>query len=228
MKEVITTNPFFGITISIIGYAIGLKLYKKTKMAIFNPLLIAIVFVLLVLFIFAIPLESYERGGDMIKMFLTPATCVLAVTIYRERKTIMKNLFPILIGTFSGSVASLIYIYFMSKLLGIDDLMMLSIAPKGITSPMALALSESIDAMQGLTMLSVLVTGIFGNMSAYFMVSLFRVKNPISRGVAIGTSSHVVGTAKAMEMGEEEGSIAGVSLIFTGIMTTIIILLFLS
>lgn len=228
MKEVITTNPFFGITISIIGYAIGLKLYKKTKMAIFNPLLIAIVFVLLVLFIFAIPLESYERGGDMIKMFLTLATCVLAVTIYRERKTIMKNLFPILLGTFSGSVASLIYIYFMSKLLGIDDLMMLSIAPKGITSPMALALSESIDAMQGLTMLSVLVTGIFGNMSAYFMVRLFRVKNPISRGVAIGTSSHVVGTAKAMEMGEEEGSIAGVSLIFTGIMTTIIILLFLS
>ena len=131
-------------------------------------------------------------------------------------------------GTLGGSIASIIYIWVLSRILSLDETMALSIIPKGITTPMALSVSKALGGMEGLTMLSVLVTGIFGNISAEMMIKLFRVKSAIPRGVAIGTSSHVVGTSKAMEIGEEEGSISGVSLILTGIITTILSLIIFS
>ncbi len=228
MKEVITSSPFFGITISIIGYALGNALYKRTKKAICNPLLVAIAFVILVVLLFDIPVANYQNGGKLISMFLSPATVVLAITIYRERNTIRKNALAIIMGTLGGSIASIIYIWGLSRILSLDETMALSIIPKGITTPMALSVSKALGGMEGLTMLSVLVTGIFGNISAEMMIKLFRVKSAIPRGVAIGTSSHVVGTSKAMEIGEEEGSISGVSLILTGIITTILSLIIFS
>ena len=228
MKEVITSSPFFGITISIIGYALGNALYKRTKKELCNPLLVAIAFVILVVLLFDIPVANYQNGGKLISMFLSPATAVLAITIYRERNTIRKNALAIIMGTLGGSIASIIYIWVLSRILSLDETMALSIIPKGITTPMALSVSKALGGMEGLTMLSVLVTGIFGNISAEMMIKLFRVKSAIPRGVAIGTSSHVVGTSKAMEIGEEEGSISGVSLILTGIITTILSLIIFS
>ncbi|MBO8436147.1 MAG: LrgB family protein [Spirochaetes bacterium] len=227
MKELITASPLFGIAITIISYTLGLKINRRTGKAIFNPLLIAEILIIAVLIIFKIPFSAYNNGGAIINLFLGPMTAMLAYSIYRERMLVRKHIVAIIAGTVAGSIASIISIILLSHLFGINETLSASLIPKSVTTPIAIAVSASLGGIRSLTVTALLLTGVAGNILAPFMIKLFRVKNRVAQGVAIGTASHVVGTSKALEMGEDIGAISSIALSFSGIVTAIIAILVL-
>ena len=225
MKEVICSSPFFGITLSITAYAIGVWLNKKTGKAFFNPLLISYLIIIPLLLISNIPLEWYNEGGDIINMFLSPATAVLAISVYRQRELLKKHLLTVVMGSLAGSLCSIIVVNLLCVLFGLDDALTASLIPKSITTPMAIAVSESLDGISSITVLAVIVTGILGSIISPLLIKLFRIRNEIVQGLAIGASSHAVGTSKAIELGEIQGALSSVALVTSGVITVALSLL---
>ena len=226
MKEIVFSSPFFGITISIVAYSIGVWLNKKTKMAIINPLLISYVIIIPLLILLNIPLEWYKRGGDIINMFLSPATAVLAITVYRQRKLLKDHILSVIVGSIAGSLTSLLVVYALCRLLLMPDEITVSMLPKSITTPMAIAVSESLGGIEAVTVLAVIITGISGNILGPILIKVFRIKNEIAPGMAMGAASHAVGTSKAIELGEVQGALSSIALVMSGIITVILSLIF--
>ncbi len=221
MNEIFA-SPFFGVCLSVLTYETGVWIQRRTRSAAANPLLIAVVLSILTLVIGRIPLESYRNGGDIISTFLGPATAVLAISIYSRLDLLKKYFFPILMGTLVGSLVSVASAYFLCKAFGLDDILTKSMLPKSVTTPFAMAISESIGGIPAVTVAAVVLTGILGNVLAPLLIRLFRVKNPIAAGVAIGTASHAVGTSKAIEIGETEGAMSGIAIAMAGIFTVVL------
>ena len=228
MKEILTASPFFGICITVASYKIGLFMNRKTHIVILNPLLIAEIIIIATLLIADIPLEAYNEGGMLINMFLSPITALLAVSIYKQREKIKRHLAAIVSGTLASSVVSILTIIVLSNLLNVPEEIKYSLIPKSVTTPIAIAISGQLGGIESLTVISLLITGILGNVLAPFMIKLFHVRSRIASGVAIGGASHVVGTSKAFELGEDIGSISSIALSFSGIITALIALLFLA
>jgi putative effector of murein hydrolase len=176
---------------------------------------------------FDIPVASYDKGGTIIAMFLGPATAVLALAIYRQRDILAKNLIPILLGTFTGSFASLSTITLMSRWFGLDKIVLASMLPKSVTTPIALAVSEQLGGIPALTITMVIITGISGNIFAPVLVKLFHVKDPVAQGVGIGSCSHALGTGKALEMGKIQGAMSSIAISFSGFCTVLLAPFFL-
>jgi predicted murein hydrolase (TIGR00659 family) len=222
----LTQSPLFGIFLTLISYIIGMEINRKFKKSYLNPILISIIIVVSVLSIFKIPTESYFVGGDIITLFLGPVTAVLALSVYRERKLLKKHFLAIIIGTAIGSLASVGSIILLCKFLKIDDVIIASLIPKSITTPIAIAVSTSLGGIPAITVIAVIITGISGSVFAPCFVTMFKIKHPVAKGVAIGTSSHALGTIKAIEMGEDIGAMSGISIAFSGFFTVIFALLF--
>lgn len=220
--ESITNSPLFSIALCIIAFEIGIFIHKKTKIAVLNPLLIAICLVIVMLNMLNIPLQIFDEGGRMIGMFLGPATVVLAIPMYSQRQILKENLLPILIATFVGAVTSIASVMGLSKLFGIDELIFASLLPKSVTTPIAIEVSEQLGGIAGITIAAVIITGITGAVIAPALIKLFRLKNKVAIGLAIGASSHAMGTSKAVEIGEVEGAMSGLAIGVTGIFTVLI------
>jgi putative effector of murein hydrolase len=214
-------SPFFGIVLTVFAYWIGVTIQKKTKLAICNSILIAMLVIWAVLTAFRIPFASYHIGGDFIHLMLGPATTCMAVSIYNKRELLKKNLIPVLAGCFAGVLTSFASIMLMGRLFGLDDTMLISLVPKSVTTPIATAISQDYGGVMSITVAAVIVTGTMGNLTAPFLVKLFRIKDPMAAGLGIGACSHAVGTAKAIEMGETEGALSGLAIGICGIMTAI-------
>jgi len=221
MSEVYA-SPFFGIFLSILTFETGVWINKKTKSAVANPLLIAVILCILILKIFRIPLESYYVGGDLISVFLGPATAVLALSVYSQFALLKKYFLPILLGTVVGSAVSMSSAYLLCKVFHLDAALTASMLTKSVTTPFAIAISQNIGGVPSVAVAAVVMTGILGAVFAPLLIRLFHVKNPIAAGVAIGTSSHAVGTSKAIELGETEGAMSGIAIGMAGIVTVII------
>lgn len=217
-------NPLFGISITLIAFEIGTIIYKKVKSPLFSPFILSIIFIISFLVVFKIPYGIYQKGGDIINMMLTPATAALAISMFHKLKTIKHNLFPIIIGTFVGSLVSITSIILMCKLFKLDDGITSALIPKSVTVPIAVDLAEKTGGIVPITIACVCLTGIFGAVLSPMLSKVFRINNPIATGLAIGTSSHGVGTAKAIEMGETEGALSGIAIGLAGVMTVIIYL----
>lgn len=224
MNDMIT-SPLFSIFLCIIAYKLGLLLQQKTKLAIANPLLIAIVLVIVFLTAANISLEQFNQGASFISMFLTPATCMLALSIYRQVDKLKANLIPILAGTLVGSIVSIISVIVLCRLFKLDDAITYSLLPKSVTTPIAMDVSASLGGIVPITIAAVIITGIIGAVLAPTLIKLFKIKDPIVRGIAIGTSSHALGTSKALEIGEVEGAMSGIALGLCGIITVILSLI---
>jgi putative effector of murein hydrolase len=226
MNEIFA-NPLFGIALSIATYAIGIFLFKLIKHPLVNPLAIAMFLSGAFLLAFDIPVASYDQGGTIIAMFLGPATAVLALAIYRQRSILAENLIPILLGTLTGSLASLSTIALMSKWFGLDEIVLASMLPKSVTTPIALAICNQLGGIPSLTVTMVIITGIAGNIFAPVLVKLFHVKDPVAQGVGIGSCSHALGTGKALEMGKIQGAMSSIAISFSGFCTVLLAPLFL-
>lgn len=214
-------SPFFGIALSIVAFSIGVWIQKKTGLVICNPLIIAIVLVSGVLLLFKIPYESYNEGGNIINMFLAPATSCLAVSVYTRMELLKKNWLPILAGCVAGSLTSMGSVFLLCRLFGLDEAMTYSLVPKSVTTPIAVGIAESHGGISSITVAAVILTGIMGSILAPFLIRIFRVKDSMTAGLAIGACSHAVGTSKAIEIGETEGAMSGLAIGICGIVTVV-------
>ena len=221
MMAELFASPFFGISLSVIALWVGVRIQKKTGLVLCNPLLIAIVLVSAVLLVCRIPYESYNQGGAIINMFLAPATACLAVSIYTQINLLKENWLPILVGCTAGSITSMGSIYLMCRLFRLDEAVSASLIPKSVTTPIAVSISENLGGIQAITVVAVIITGILGSILAPVLIKLFRVKDPVAAGLAIGACSHAVGTSKALELGETEGAMSGLAIGICGILTVI-------
>lgn len=217
--EHITNNIFFGIIISLVAFETGLYIRKKTKLDIFNPLLIAISLVIIFLLIFNIDVSDYSKGADFINMFLGPATVVLAVPLYKQLSSLKKHLVPILSGVFIGSVLCIISVIIFCLILKLDESVKISLLSKSVTTPIGIEITNSLGGISSITILSIVLTGIVGSVLGPSICKIFKIKNEIAIGLAIGTSSHAVGTSKALELGEVEGAMSSLSIGIAGLMT---------
>ena len=215
-------SPVFGIIISILAYEIGLLIYRKTKLTIFNPLLIAIILVIGFLMTFDIDLETYNLGGGFILVFLGPATVILAVPLYNKLEILKKSYKEILIGVTLGATSSVISVVFLSKLLNVDEKVLLSLVPKSITTPVGIELSKQFGAIPSITIAAIIITGIFGAVLIPSLCKLFKLTDKLAIGIAIGTSAHALGTTKAMEMGEIEGAMSGLAIGLAAVVTVLV------
>lgn len=219
--EALFTSPYFGVALSVITFGIGVKLQQKTKSAVCNPLIIAIVLTIAVLLIFKIPYDSYNAGGEIINMFLAPATACLAVSIYTKLSVLKKYWLPIIVGCIAGSLASMGSVYVMCRLFGLDDSLTMSMLPKSVTTPIAIGVAQAHGGVIPVTVVAVIFTGILGSITAPLLIRLFRVSDSVAAGLAIGACSHAVGTSKAIEIGEIEGAMSGLAIGICGIVTVL-------
>ncbi|MBU3107446.1 LrgB family protein [Clostridium gasigenes] len=218
MKEIIN-NPLFWILITLAAFEIGIVIYKKTKFPLFNPLLIAIVLVIGVLVIFNIDYEIYNLGGKFINSFLGPATVVLAVPLYKQLNALKKNLWPVLIGLFVGSLTSIVCVIILGKAFGLDESLIASLVPKSVTTPIGVEISNSLGGVKSITIVAIVLTGIVGAIIAPIVSKVLKIKSEVAIGIGIGAASHAVGTSKAFEMGEIQGAMSSISIGIAGLIT---------
>lgn len=221
MNNVFASSITAGIVLSLAGYEIGLLLKKKFKYALLNPLLISIIFVMGFLLIFKIDYENYNSSARYLSYLLTPATVSLAIPLYEQLELLKKNFKAIIIGIMSGVVTSLSTIFLLSVLFRLSHSEYVTLLPKSITTAIGIGLSEEMGGIVTITVATIIVTGVLGNIIAESLCKVFSIKNPISRGLAIGTSAHAVGTARAMEMGEIEGAMSSLAIVVAGLLTVI-------
>lgn len=221
MREFIYNSLFFGAVISFAGYELGLLLKKRFKMAIFNPLLIGIAAVIAVISVLNIDYEKYEEGAKYISYLLTPATVCLAIPLYEQIQLLKKNLKAVAGGLLSGILASLISILIFSKLFGLSHEQYVTLLPKSITTAIGMGVSEELGGIVTITVAVIIITGILGNVIAEFVFKIFRIQEPIAKGLALGNSAHAIGTAKAIELGEVEGAMSSLAIAVSGLLTVI-------
>ena len=212
-------SPSFGIALTVLVYWVGVKIQKKTGLVICNNMIIAVGLLIAILAVFHIPYDDYNQGGSIINMFLGPATACLAVSIYSKIDLLKKNWLPVLVGCLVGVVTSVGSILIMCRLFGLDRDMTVSLLPKSVTTPIAVAVSEGQNGMVAITVAAVIITGIIGAVTAGTVFKLFRIKEPVAQGLACGTAAHAIGTTKALEMGEIQGAMSSLAIVASGLVT---------
>lgn len=222
MNDIFASSATIGVVISLLAYEIGAFLRKKTKKTFMNPLLISIVLVIVFLLVFDIEYENYNRSAQYISYLLTPATVSLAIPLYRQIELLKKNIWAILIGISSGVLTSLVCVLLLSLIFGLSHAEYVTLLPKSITAAIGMVVSEELGGYATITVAIIAVTGILGNMVAESVCKFIRIKSPIARGLAIGTSSHAAGTSKAMEMGQIEGAMSSLAIVIAGLLTVIL------
>ena len=222
MKEIFANFTFFGVVISLAGYELGILLKKKFKFPLLNPLLVSIVFVIGFLVLFRIDYDTYNNGAKYLSYLLTPATVCLAIPLYQQMELLKKNMLAVILGILSGVLASLCSTLIFAFLFGMTHKEYVTMLPKSITTAIGMAVSEELGGIVTITIATIILTGIIGNIIAETVCRIFKIEEPIAKGVAIGSASHAIGTVKAMEMGEIEGAMSSLAIAVTGIFTVII------
>lgn len=222
MNNLFLNSTTLGVVISLLAYQFGVFLKSKTRKAFINPLLISIVLVIVFLLVFDIDYASYNQSAKYLSYLLTPATVSLAIPLYQQLELLKKNVTAIILGISAGVLTSLLSVLAMSIVFGLNHREYVTLLPKSITSAIGMGLSEELGGYATITIAVIIVTGVFGNMIAEFACKLFRIKHPISKGLSIGTSSHAMGTTKALELGQIEGAMSSLSIVVAGLMTVVL------
>ena len=219
-------TPMFGIFLTCLSWTVGVWAQKKTGWKLCYPLVVATVFAIGVLTLMKIPYSSYKVGGDIVTTMLAPATAVLALNIYNQRKLLGKYFWPVVVGCSVGALTSLVTITLLCKLMAVNSVITASLFPKSVTTAIAVAISENRGGVAGITTASVLIAGTTGALGAPLFAKIFRVKNPVAEGVAIGACSHALGTTKALEIGKLQGAMSSIAICICGIMTSVFVMFF--
>ncbi len=215
-------TPVFGILLSIVSFEIGGIIYKRTKLAVFNPLFVSIILSIVFLLSFNIDVEVYEKGGSFINFFLGPATVLLAVPLYKQIDLLKSNLIPILGGILAGSLTAIVSVWALSTLFGIDRALVLSMIPKSVTTPIGIEISNQIGGISSITVMSIIITGNVGVVMAGSLFRALRIEDEVAVGIAYGTAAHALGTSRAMEIGEKQGAMSSLSIGIAGLITVFI------
>lgn len=221
MSNLFSESVFFGVFVSLTAYFIGALLKKKFRLGIFNPLLISIIVTIAVLLIFKVDYKTYNEGAKYISYLLTPATVCLAVPLFEQFEQLKKNWKAVFSGIISGMLTSLCCILLFAVVFDFDHQTYVTFLPKSITTAIGMGVSDELGGYVSVTVAVIIITGVLGNILADFVYKLFRIKDPIAKGVGLGSASHAIGTAKAMELGEVEGAMSSLSIVISGILTVL-------
>lgn len=219
----LTSTPLFGILICLAAFITATAIRRKTGSVVANPFLLATIMIVAVLLVFDIPYEDFKAGGDYINFFLSPVTVLLAVPLYKHRNLLNHYLKAIMAGILAGVLAALGSVVVFSRLSGLDSLVERSMAAKSITAPIGIEITKSVEGIEGITVLAIILSGIFGAVIAPWVFKWCGIKSPIAQGVGLGSASHAIGTSKAMEMGEQQGALSGLTIGIAGISTVVLV-----
>ncbi|HAL74439.1 MAG TPA: hypothetical protein DCM45_05005 [Clostridiales bacterium] len=222
MSDFLTGSSVFAVILTLAAYQVGLFLQKKWRSPLCNPILIAVILVMITLLIFDVPNTSYQKGSVYLNYLLTPATICLAVPLYQQIQILRRHWLAILLGILAGSLTCLVMIIVFAGIFRFDHTLFVSLLPKSVTTAMGMALSEQAGGIGAITTAAIIVTGILGSLAGLPLARLLKIDQPIAMGVAFGTSAHVIGTAKANESSELAGAVSSLSLVIAGILTAIV------
>lgn len=214
-------SVFFGVLISLGAYFFGMWLKKKTGWAVMNPLLVSIILIISFLIISGVSYKSYNAGANCLSYLLTPATICLAVPLYQQVELLKKHYKAVIAGISAGVLSSLLSVLLLALLFRFGHEAYVTFLPKSITTAIGISVSEELGGFVSVTVVVIVITGVLGNIFAEKFLKLLKIEEPIAKGIAIGSSSHAIGTAKAMEMGSIEGAMSGLSIVVCGILTVI-------
>ena len=226
MTAFLIDSAFFGALLTIAAYALGMLLKKRFRLAIFNPILIGVICVIGVLRVTDVPYERYMDGAQYISYFLTPATVCLALPLYEKLQLLKSCWRAVLIALLAGTVTSLACVWLLCLAFGLPHELYVTLLPKSITSAIGIGVCEELGGVPALTVACIILSGIFGSISAEWVFRLLRISSPIAKGVAVGTSSHAIGTARALELGRTEGAMSSLALVVCGLLTVVLAPLF--
>ena len=226
MLDFLTESVFFGAFLSLLFYEVGVLCKKKWKSAVLNPLLISVVLTILFLFILKIPYSVYQGGAKYLSYLLTPATVCLAIPLYEQFEMLKKNMVAIMVGIVSGMLTSLTMVLIFAVVFHFTHEEYVTFLPKSITTAIGMGVSEQLGGYVAITVAVIIMTGVIGNIIAEPVCRLFGITDPVAKGIGIGSAAHAIGTARAMEIGEIEGAMSGLSIAVSGVLTVFAATLF--
>lgn len=226
MLDFLTQSVFFGAFLSLLFYEVGVLCKRKWKKDFLNPLLISVVLTIAFLLIFQIPYSTYQEGAKYLSYLLTPATVCLAIPLYEQFELLKKNVWAIMAGIVSGMFTSLVTVLVFAVVFHFTHEEYVTFLPKSITTAIGMGVSEQLSGYVAITVAVIIMTGVLGNIIAEPVCRLFKVTDPVAKGIGIGSASHAIGTTRAMEMGEIEGAMSGLSIAVSGVMTVFASVLF--
>ena len=219
MSEIIGNAAYFGVTVSLAGYAVGLWVKKKVNKPFANPLLIAILLVMASLLLLRVDYDIYNESAKYLSYLLTPATVCLAIPLYQQLTLLKKHWKAVLGGLTAGAASSLVSVWGLSVLFRLTHEQYVSLLPKSITTAIGMGLSEELGGIVTLTVASIILTGVLGAVIGEAVCKLFRIKNRVAVGLAFGSAAHAVGTSRALEIGEIEGAMSSLAIAVSGLIT---------
>lgn len=215
-------NKYFLIALTFIVYAIATYIRRRSGIALLNPILLSIIALIAFLCLNDISYDTYNQGGSLIDFWLKPAVVALGVPLYRQLEAIRKQLLPILLAEIAGCIAGIVSVVLIAELLGATREVAISLASKSVTTPIAMEITSTIGGIPALTAAVVVCVGIFGSIAGFTVMRLSRVNSPIAQGLSIGTASHAVGTAAAMDVGYRYGAFSSLGLTINGLLTALL------
>lgn len=221
ISEFFQTSAFAGVTLSLMAYFLGLYLKKKFKYGFINPLLISIAVTIIVLVAAKVDYNVYNSGAKYLSWFLTPSTVCLAIPLYQQLQLLKANFKAVILGLVSGVLTSILTVYVLSLIMGLNHAQYVTLLPKSITTAIGMGVSEELGGYVNITVAVIVITGVLGNIFADIICKVFRITDPIAKGLAIGNASHAIGTARAMEMGQIEGAMSSLAIAVAGILTVV-------
>lgn len=216
-------SPLFGVALTLAFYALAQKVYVRTGSIFFNPVAVSILVIIGFLLVFRIPYEAYAVGGRLVLFLLGPSVVALAVPLYVRRQEILKRKVPILVGIAAGALASILSASGLAWLLGGSREVILSLAPKSVTTPIAIGIVEKIGGLPSLTAALVVLTGCLGAICGPEFCRLIGVRDPAAMGLAVGTAAHGIGTARMLEVDRLGGAVSGLAIGLNGLITAFIL-----
>lgn len=216
-------SPYFGIILTFLAYLIGSKISSKAKNPLVNSLVITIAIIVGFLLIFDIDYDTYMIGASHIMLMAAPATVALVVPLYKNYGLLKENLIPILIGITVGSIVAIFSVLALSKAMGLDLNMIITMLPQSITTAIGIPLAESLGGIGAITAIIITIRGAIGAVFAPLIFKILKIEDPISIGVSMGCASHAFGTSRAYEIGEVEGSMSGLSIAIAGVISAVLI-----
>ena len=221
MNQIVAGSASAGVVICLVAYWLGVQIKNKLGWGFLNPLLISIIITISFLLVFHVSYDTFSAGAKYLSWFLTPATVSLAIPLYQQLDRLKENITAILVSIFVGTMASLGSILALCAAFGFTHEQYVTFLPKSITTAIGMSLAEEMGGIPAIAVAAIIVTGITGNMIGEGLCKALKITEPVAIGLAIGTASHAIGTAKAMELGETEGAMSSLSIVVAGILTVI-------
>lgn len=219
----LTATPLFGVTLTLTIFVLAQQLYRRTGQLWLNPVLVSIVTIIAVLLAAGIPYRDYARGGELVTFLLGPAVVALAVPLYQRRLELWQRKRAILLSILAGALASILSACGIAWLLGASREVIISIAPKSVTTPIAIGIAERIGGIPALTAPVVVMTGCLGALCGAEFCRLLGIRSPLATGLAVGTAAHGIGTARMLEIDRLGGAVAGLAIGLNGLVTTFLL-----